>query len=49
MFVRLLSVQPVVLSTCNVTERISFVNSFAAVFRKGVLDFAWTFYLVGPF
>ena len=29
-------VQPGVVSTCKVTERISFVNSFAAVFRKGV-------------
>ena len=29
------------LSTCNVTERISFVNSFAAAFRKGVLEFVW--------
>ena len=37
MCVRFLFVQPEVVSTCNVTEPISFVNSFAAVFRKGVL------------
>ena len=47
--VRFLFVQPGVVSTCSVTERISFVNSFAAVFRKGVLEFVWNFYLVGPF
>ena len=44
MCVRFLFVQPRVVSTCNVTERISFVNSFAAVFRKGVLEFVWMFY-----
>ena len=37
--VRFLFVQPGVVSTCNVTERISFVKNFAAVFRKGVLEF----------
>ena len=36
MCVRLFFVQPGVVSTCNVIERISFVNRFAAVFRKGV-------------
>ena len=36
MCVRFLIVQPGVVSTCSVTERISFVNSFAAFFRKGV-------------
>ena len=41
--------QPGVVSTCSVTERISFVHSFAAVFRKGVLEFVWNLYLVGPF
>ena len=30
-----------VVSTRNVTERLPFVNSFAAVFRKGVLEFVW--------
>ena len=40
---RFLFVQPGVVSTCNVTERISFVNSFAAVLRKGVLVFVWIF------
>ena len=49
MCLRFLLVQPGVASTCSVTERISCVNSFAAVFRKGVLEFAWIFYLVGPF
>ena len=41
--VRILFVQPGAVSTCSVTERISFVNSFAAVFRKGVLEFVWNF------
>ena len=49
MCVRFLFVQPGVVSPCSVTERISFVNSFAAVFRKGVLEFVWIFDLVGPF
>ena len=40
---RFLFVQPGVVSTCSVTERNSFVNSFAAVFRKGVLEFVWIF------
>ena len=44
MCVRFLFVQPGVVSTCSVTERISFVNSFAAVFRKGVLEFVWIFF-----
>ena len=39
-----LFVQPGVVSTCSVTERISFVNSFAAVFRKGVLEFVLDFF-----
>ena len=43
MCVRFLFVQPGVVSTCSVTERISFVNSFAAVFRKGVLEFVLEF------
>ena len=33
------SFQPGVVSTCNVTERISFVNNCAAVFGKGVFQF----------
>ena len=37
-------VQPDVVSTCNVTERICYVNFFfAAVFRKGVWEFVWIF------
>ena len=48
MCVRFLFVQPGVVSTCSVTELISCVNSFAAVFTKGVLEFVWIF-LVGPF
>ena len=43
MCLRFLFVQPGVVSTCSVTGRISFVNSFAAVFRKGVLEFVWIF------
>ena len=44
MCVRFLLVQPGVVSTCSVTERISFVYSFAANFiRKGVLEFVWNF------
>ena len=43
MCVRFLFVQPRVVSTCSVTERISFVNSLAAAFRKGVLEFVWSF------
>ena len=49
MCVRFLFVQPGVVSTCNVTERISFVNSFAAVFRMGVLEFVCIFFLFGAF
>ena len=49
MRLRFLFVQPGVVPTCSVTERISFVNSFAALFRKGVLEFVWNFHLVGPF
>ena len=49
MCVRFLFVQPGVVSTCSVTELISFVNSFVAFFRKGVLEFVWNFNLVGPF
>ena len=49
MCVRFLFDQPGVVSTCSVTERISFLNNFAAVFRKGVLEFVWNIYLVGPF
>ena len=49
MCVRFLFVQPGVVSTCSVTERISSVNSFAAFSRKGVFEFVWIFYLVGPF
>ena len=33
----------------QLTERISIVNSFAAIFKKGVLEFFWKFYLVGQF
>ena len=36
-------VQPGVVSSCSVFEQISFVNSFAAVSRKGVLEFVWVF------
>ena len=43
MCVRFLFVQPGVVSTCNVTDRITFVNRFAAVFRKGDLEFVWIF------
>ena len=43
MCVRFLFVHPCVVSTCNMIERISFVNSFAAVFRKGVSEFVWIF------
>ena len=49
MCVRFLFVQPGVVSTCSVTERISFANSFAAVLRKGVLECVWNFYLVDHF
>ena len=35
MCVQFLFVQPGVVSTCSVTERISFVNVFAAVFQEG--------------
>ena len=42
--VRFLFVQRGVVSTCNVTERLSFVTSFAAVFRKGVLAFVWNLF-----
>ena len=42
MCVRFFFVQPGVVSTCNVTERFSFVIFFAAVLRKGcVLEFVW--------
>ena len=34
MCARFLFVQPGVVSTCSVTERISFVNSFAAFFKE---------------
>ena len=47
MCVRFFFVQPGVVSTCNVTERISSVNSVGAVFRKGVLLFAWIVKNVG--
>ena len=49
MCARFVFVQPGVVSTCSVTERISFFLSFAAVFRKGVLEFVWNVYLGGPF
>ena len=49
MCVRFLFVQPGVVSTCSMTERISFVNNFAAVFRKSVSEFVWNIYLVGAF
>ena len=42
--VRFLFVQPGVVSTCSVTERICFVNSFAAVFRKFVFEFVFEFF-----
>ena len=44
--VRVLFVQLGVVSTCNVIERTSSVNSFAAVFRKGVLE---SFFLLEHF
>ena len=49
MCVRFLFVQPGVVSRCSVTKRISFVNSFAAVSRKGVLEFVWIFIFEAPF
>ena len=49
MCVRFLFVQPGIVSTCNVTEGISFVNSFPAVFRKGVWELVAVFFIVGAF
>ena len=49
MRVRFLFVQPGVVSTCSVTERVSFVNSFAAVFREGVFGVRLDFSNVGAF
>ena len=47
--VRFFLVQQGVVSTCNVTERITFVNLFAAVFRKGALEFVWVCKLLGQY
>ena len=45
MCVRFLFVQSGVVSTCSATERISFVNSFAAVFQEGRFGVRLDFFL----
>ena len=49
MCVRFLVVQPGVVSTCNVTERISFVNSFCCSFQEGRFGVRLVFFLLDHF